>query len=212
MMILKYIILCLFRVNFKGDNIDIEFSIKESFGPFNCDNLLLMTSCKRGRVLLIIEKFNIYGISSEGGEVLFDIPIEGGFDIKSFIQVIEGCLLCIDSKGNMRLIEIFYETGQVLATWHFNFSERNHNWTLEQVTATAAATAAIHKLSGKFNLIIKIRCEMIGKVILIYSIDPLSEIVTCTFRHWIMNSCKDSKDMNSCKDSSKDINNLPFIV
>lgn len=154
-----------------------------------------MTTCKRGRVLLIIEKLNIYGISSEGGEVLFDIPIEG-FDIKSFIQVVEGCLLCIDSKGNFRLIEIFYETGVVLATWHLNFSERTDNWTLEQ--------AAVHKLSGKFNLIIKIRGEMIGKVILIYLIDPLSEIVTCTFRHWIMNNHNNS--------SYSDKNSLPFIV
>lgn len=152
-----------------------------------------MTTCKRGRILLIIEKFSIYGISSEGGEVLFDIPIEG-FDIKSFIQVIEGCLLCIDSKGNFRLIEIFYETGAVLATWHLNLNEGNDNWTLEQAT--------IHKISEKFNLIIKIRSEIIGKVILIYSIDPLSEVVACTFRHWIMN--------NSYSENNND--NLPFIV
>lgn len=160
-------------MNFKGGN--IEFSIKESFGPFNCDNLLMMIMCKRGRVLLVIEKFNIYGISPEDGEVLFEIRVN--FDIKSVIDIIEGCLLCIDSKGNFRLIEIFYETGVNLVTWYLKSED---NWTLEEAT--------VHKLSfsGKFNLIIKIRCDTVGKVILVYSIDAQSEIVSCTFRHWIL--------------------------
>lgn len=146
----------------------------------------MMSTCKRGRVLLVIENKNIYGISPEGGEVLFEIRVN--FDIKTVIDLIEGCLLCIDSKGNFRLIEIFYETGVNLATWHI---KSENNWTLEQAT--------VHKLSGKFNLIIKMGCDTVGKVVLVYSIDPQSEIVPCTFRHWII------------KDGLND-KNMPFIV
>lgn len=153
----------------------------------------MMTTCKRGRVLLVIERGNIYGISPEGGEVLFELS-SFDFGIKMVIDLIEGSLLCIDSKGNFRLIEIFYETGVILATWHLNFygHEWNYkNWKLEEAT--------VHKLFEKFNLIVKLGFGRDVKVILIYSIDPLSEIVPCTFRHWIINSIVNDK-------------NLPFIV
>ena len=150
----------------------------------------MMTSYKIGRVLLVIEKCMIYGISPDGGEVLFEIKTKT-FEIVSVIDVIEGCLLCIDSKGQFRLIEIFYETGQVLATWHLNFTDKTVQWTIEN--------AEIYRNSpDKFNLIIKMRNALIGRVILVYSLDPQSEIVSCTFRHWIINNYNDKS--------------LPFIV
>lgn len=181
----------MFRANFTNGN--VEFNIKESFGPFISENLLILTTCKVGRILLIIEKFSIYGISPDRGEVLFEAKDEN-YDIINVIGMIEGCLLCIDSKGKFKLIEIFYETGQILTTWHLNFGDGNEKWSLEH--------AAIHKptsSSVKFNLILKMRSENIGRVILVYSIDPQSEIVKCVFRHWIIN--------NNYNDKT-----LPFIV
>ena len=136
--------------------------------------------------MLVIEQIIIYGISPEGGEVLFEIRMD--FEIKSVIDMIEGCLLCIDSRGNFKLIEIFYETGAILATWHLKYE---NSWTLEQAT--------IHKISEKFNLIIKMRNELLGEMILAYSIDPQIKIVPCTFRYWIVD--------DNCNDK-----NLPFIV
>lgn len=182
-------VLFVFRIGFNG--IGLEFSIKESFGPFNSVpdfNLkLLMKTCKSGRVLLVIDKMKIYGISLKEGEVLFELSMEDCTVIDGF----EGCLLYIDKIGRFHLIEIFYETGQVLASWHLNFGDFEGNWIVE--------SAAIHKISSeKFNLIVKLRNDVIGRVILVYLIDPKSEVVTCTFRHWIISDFNDKK--------------LPFIV
>lgn len=154
----------------------INFQIKESFGPFESDNLkLLLTTSRSGLILLAVGKCKIYGIALEGGEVIFELQID---EIKTVIDIVEGCLLCLDSNGRFKLIEIFYETGQVLATWKLQ---------CENVKLVIDSVSVKSKLSGsKFNLTVKLSAEASDKVVAVFTIDPASEVTTCTFRHWIL--------------------------
>lgn len=175
----------MFRVQYSNSIVD--FSIKESFGPFEDENLkLILTQSKSGMILLLIGRRRIYGIDSEDGEILFEIQLD--FEIFSNIAfMVEGCLLCLDSEGLLRLIEIHFETGQILSTWSM---------------ICESETLVIESISlNDDHLIIKLSFKMIGKVILVFKFDPLSEVVPCIFRHWIIT-----------EEHNEDDNKLPFIV
>ena len=161
-----------------------EFNIKESFGPFECGNLkMLMTRTFRNdSVLLVIGKVKIYGISPSDGEMLFEFSLNP-LEICHVIDLVDGCLVFLDFNGNFRLFEVFYETGQILATWQLDC---NLDWEIEATSI---------KINGqKLNLFVKMKRENC-RVIVVYPLDPLCEIVTCSFRHWTVNSDQDDKTL-----------------
>lgn len=139
---------------------------------------LLLTACQSGLVLLAVGQNRIYGITLDGGEVLFEMKIKE-FIIKQVVDCIEGCLLCIDDEGRFRLIEIFYETGQVLASWQLTESGEN----AFEIESTSIKQ---NESGSKFNLTVKLGSKIAGKVVLVFAIDPASEVVACSFRHWIL--------------------------
>lgn len=167
-----------------------DFNIKESFGPFESGNSkLLMTKTHRNAsVLLVIGTERIYGISPKDGEVLFEFTQK----ISHVIDIIEGTLMIIDLSGRFSLIDIFYESGQVLCKWKLEMSSTTDYFEIEATSA---------KLSdSKINLFIKLGLNESMKVILLFQLDPLCEIAPCSFRHWILNN----PDIND--------KSLPFIV
>ena len=86
----------------------VEFCIKESFGPFEDENLkLLLTITKSGKVLLVIGKGSIFGIRPHEGEILFEIRLKNGIEIELVIEIIDASLFCIDARGQFILIEIY---------------------------------------------------------------------------------------------------------
>ena len=111
-----------------------EFNIRESFGPFECGNLqLLMTrTFRNGPVLLVIGKLKIYGISPSDGEIFFEFTLNQ-MEIRHVIDLVEGCVLVLDSCGRFQFIEVFYETGQILATWQLESSD-DSKWEIEAVS------------------------------------------------------------------------------
>lgn len=135
-------------------------------------------------VLLVVGKQKIYGISPSYGEILFEISLQD-LEIGQVIDLVDGCLLCLDTHGQFKLIEIFYETGQVLATWQLDCSP---DWEIE--------AASVRVNTSRINLFVKMKSK-IGRVILVYHLDPLCDIVTCTFRHWSLNSNQDDKTLPS---------------
>lgn len=140
---------------------------------------------KNESVLLAIGMQKIYGISPSDGELLFEFTTEIGH----VIDLVEGCLLSLDSRGRFRLIEIFYETGQILGTWQLETPD-NSMWEME--------AASVRAVGSKINLFVKLKTAGM-RVILVFPIDPICEIATCSFRHWTISSNQDDKS-------------LPFIV
>lgn len=185
----------------------LGFSVKESFGPFEAGNSqngigLLMFETKSGPILLIIESRKIVGIDTKNNKNS-EFEIDLNFNIKSF-QTIGGCLLCLDSEGKFHLIEIYYETGQVLGTWTLK-CEVETEILIEGVKVLEDEKIVdIKKTKNyKYNLMIVIEVLKIGRVICVFSLDPLSEFfVPCSFKHWTI---KTNNDENINK-------NLPDIV
>lgn len=166
----------------------VEFVIKESFGPFEeCENFkLLMTTSRSGLILMAIGNFTIYGIKFEFGEVLFEVKVKE-FEIKKSIEMLDGCLLVLDNFGRFKLIEIFHETGQVLATWQMK-CESKELFKIDSVSIGKKFT------SSKFNLIVKLLpSELNGTIVSVFTVDLASEFSVCSFRHWILNNQEDDK-------------------
>ena len=153
-------------------------------------------------VLLVVGKQKIYGISPSDGEILFEFSLQDT-EISHVIDLVDGCLMCLDTNGQFRLIEIFYETGQVLVTWQLDCS---HEWVIE--------AASVRVNTSRTNLFVKMKSK-IGRVILVYHLDPFCEIVTCTFRHWTLNSNQDDKTLppivNICIMISVNTCNFVFV-
>lgn len=153
-------------------------------------------------VLLVVGKQKIYGIFPSDGEIVFEFSPQDT-EISHVIDLVDGCLICLDTHGQFKLIEIFYETGQVLATWQLDCSPE---WEIE--------AASVRVNASKINLFVKMKSK-IGRVILVYHLDPLCEIVTCTFRHWALNSNQDDKTLpsivNICINIVRVIDNFAFV-
>lgn len=154
------------------------------------ENQLRIFDGKDQKLLLVIGKFKIFGISPINGEIYFEYDHQE-VEIVKVLNCIGGCLLILDRMGMIKLIEIYYETGEILSTWYIDMGV--HNYTIESISTSFTSPTIT-----SFNLFIKLSIKSIGQVILLYLIDPLKEgIISCIFRHWLI---------------SGDDKNLPIIV
>lgn len=89
-------------------------------------------------------------------------------------------MLCLDTKGKFHLIEIYYETGQVLGIWTLKITDEI------EILIEGVQLLENEKII-KYNLMIVLEVKGIGRVICVFSFDPLVEFnvpCVCVFRHW----------------------------
>lgn len=186
-------IFLLFRVDVKsvaGGFLEFtSFNISASFGPFGSTGFeLALAKCSSGPVLLLIGSAMIYGLTLYSGSLLFEFRFD--FLILKSLLLNYSSLFTLGADGVFRLIEVFYETGQVIGSWSLT---SDADACIENFTIEFQDQSSLSKL----NLAVELAVSSIGRVICIYSLDPLSEVISCRFRNWIIGENVDDKKLPS---------------
>lgn len=147
-----------------------------------------MTTCctQSGLSILVIGKDEIFGVGMEDGRVKFEFE-QKLKNLCRLVDIIDGCAIMLDEYGNFHLMELFYETGQILATWSVEMVQNNSSWSLNNVS--------VRKDGGKIKFLITLESNSIGTLNALFFIDPLSSVPVCSFRHWIINDDCDEKNL-----------------
>lgn len=142
---------------------------------------------------------------------MFELANEN-FEIERVVGIVEGtCLLCVDSLGMLRLIEMFYETGQTLALWELKLRSEGVEGEREEYDSEPEAES-VHEIfsveaitidqTDACHLVVKV---LIGRerAILVFKFDPLN--VQCIFRHCILSSCDEMPKFQLVKNRNSSI-------